>query len=521
MRASVAACGLLCALAVACANVAPRDPVSPDFDHDVRPLLDARCARCHGGDAPAARWNASRFTDVIACLAPSPDGGVSPDGGASIQWATRLRAALQRPDHAGFLDDASRAVLTSWIGHGAPASRGALHPAGFADPRSNDFHARALRSSRWAPMLDPSRPDACGRCHDGAPTRPPGARFAARNAPSCTLCHTESQGALACGTCHGSAEQPFPPRDSCLHPGAVTDAHAAHVRGGALGVGPLACETCHPARGPESIGRGAHGDGTVDVVFDPVRAGAGASYDPATRTCTVACHNHGGARAVPAWTDRAPMGCGDCHRAPPDRHPPGPCTPCHREANATGTALTRGPFHFNGRVDLGDGSGTCSACHGVGPEGWPATGSHTAHRAPTGGAAVACGDCHAVPTTVTAEGHLDPTPGAEVRFSGRAIARGAIASLTADGCAGVACHGAGLSGVSSSTPRWGDTSGTARRCGACHALPPAAPHPPQQNCESSLCHGGEVSPSPEGPAITAEGRVRHINGAVDVAGGVR
>jgi hypothetical protein len=51
------------------------------------------------------------------------------------------------------------------------------------------------------------------------------------------------------------------------------------------------------------------------------------------------------------------MGCNDCHGAPPVAHPAGPCTNCHSEANANGTALTPGPLHLNGRIDFGDGTG--------------------------------------------------------------------------------------------------------------------------------------------------------------------
>lgn len=90
------------------------------------------------------------------------------DGGA---WPSRLAAGLARPDHRELLDERQRAVVQAWVSRGAPAARGAMHPPGFTDPRSPDFHARALRGQRWAPMLDAARPDACGRCHEGAPAR--------------------------------------------------------------------------------------------------------------------------------------------------------------------------------------------------------------------------------------------------------------------------------------------------------------------------------------------------------------
>jgi predicted CxxxxCH...CXXCH cytochrome family protein len=190
---------------------------------------------------------------------------------------------------------------------------------------------------------------------------------------------------------------------------------------------------------------------------------------------------------------------------------------CHAEPNATGTALTPGPFHLNGRIDLGNGSGTCAACHGQSTGGWPTTGSHARHHAPTGGADVACGDCHNVPTAVDSPGHLHATPVAEVHLSGRAAARGQSPAFDAGTCTDVACHGAGLPGAPVPTVNhWGDASGEATRCGACHAVPPPAPHTSATNCESLLCHGGEVTPSASGPTIAPAERARHQNGSIDL-----
>jgi predicted CxxxxCH...CXXCH cytochrome family protein len=393
-----------------------------------------------------------------------------------------------------------------------------MHAAGFADPRSPDFHARSLRAERWAPMLDAAHPGACGRCHEASPARPAAVTGAARDAPSCASCHDQPGGPLACGTCHGEGQRASPPRDPCLHPGVApsTGAHAAHLRASALHAAPFTCETCHPARTADLSG--AHGDGVVDLAFAP----DGGAFDPAARTCAVACHRRGGARPTPAWSDRGPMTCSDCHAAPPADHPLGPCTACHAEPDATATALRPGPLHLNGRVDLGDGSGACTACHGRagGAEPWPATGSHAAHQAPRGGAPVACADCHAVPARVDDPVHFATGPRAAVRLGGRASARGATPGYdpTTGTCTNVACHGVGLLGARAEPPRWGDTSGAAARCGQCHGVPPPAPHPARADCAAAFCHGGEVAPTPDGPVITADGRARHQDGVVDHVG---
>jgi predicted CxxxxCH...CXXCH cytochrome family protein len=317
-------------------------------------------------------------------------------------------------------------------------------------------------------------------------------------------------------------DRAFPPRDSCLFPSdaARGGAHAAHVLPGPTHAASFPCTMCHPSRTTDVSG--SHGDGVVDVAFDVAFAGPHATYEPTTATCVVACHARGGRRPAPSWFDTTPMTCNDCHASPPSGHPAGTCTACHAEPDAAGTTLRGGPLHMNGRVDVGDGSGTCAACHHGASDamGWPDTGSHLSHRAPANAAPVACSDCHAVPSTVSDPVHFVSAPSGAVRFSGNATVRGAAPSYDTgtSTCAGVACHGAGLGGASTVPPAWGDTSGAAVRCGRCHGLPPPAPHTSRADCESVICHGGEVAPSPTGPAITPAGRALHQNGVVDHAG---
>lgn len=419
---------------------------------------------------------------------------------------------LDDATHAPLLTSDERATLASWIDAGAPKFRGAVHEPSFVDPRSPQSHGRALRAKRWRPMLDANDPEACGRCHEGVP-RPEKITLTAPGAPACTSCHAEERGVLACGTCHVGEAKSFPPRGPCFFPDDPlrATAHAAHAGDSASRAGGLACATCHPAPPPEVMGS-AHGDGRVDVVFDAKIAGA-STWNDSTRTCVAACHARpGGAKPSPAWTDKGPLACGDCHGSPPPAHYAGACSGCHREANAAGTTLASPALHVNGRVDLGDGSGTCGACHGSGDDPWPTADAHDRHRSPSAAAAVACATCHTVPTVFGA-GTSHPRGGAAtVVLSGLALAKSAPGTYAAGTCKNVYCHGGNLVGTTAAMPSWTDASGAASQCGSCHGLPPGAPHNASPRCD--LCHRtAELTAA--GPRIVPSKSHLHVDGRVD------
>ncbi|HEY2517425.1 MAG TPA: hypothetical protein VGI39_41415, partial [Polyangiaceae bacterium] len=345
---------------LACSSDRNEAPPPPTFDVDVAPILRAHCVSCHASPTASAGWDATNFLTTLGCVAPSGAPATTPSDARAP-----ILAALATPPHAGLLDARERATLDGWVAAGTPAFTGTVHTPDIVDPRASGFHGALLRQKRWSPMLDPNDPSACGRCHDGTPARPAGVTIAAPGAPACTSCHSEPQGVLACSTCHGSGSRAYPPRDLCFFPGDASSggAHAAHVQGSGVRPGGYACSTCHPTPPAAVIGE-RHGDGVVDVVFDPAVVAPGGAYDARSGSCTVSCHDAGGARSKPAWSETTPMACSDCHGSPPASHFPGPCTNCHAEANAQGTALRGGPLHLNGTVDLGDGSGQCGACHG-------------------------------------------------------------------------------------------------------------------------------------------------------------
>ena len=510
MKATIAPAiaGLL--LLPACAAERATESPPPVFDTDVAPILQAHCVSCHGATTPAAGWSATSFLGVIACVGPSGAAATLPANGAAP-----ILAALDIAPHEGLLSDAERATVVGWVTAGTPDFQDGVHDPGIANPRSSAFHGAALRSARWAPMLNAGDPNACGRCHDGAPSRPPGVTSPAPGAPACTSCHDQPGGVLACSTCHGSGATASPPRDRCFFPedAANAGAHAAHVQPSpALPTG-IACSTCHPVPGDPVIG-GFHGDGTVEIVFDPKVVVGEASYDRPTQTCAVYCHDQGGAKPRPTWNETTSTSCGNCHGSPPAGHFTGACSNCHAEANATGTALSGGPLHLNGKVDLGNGSGLCGACHGTGSSPWPSTGAHAAHQSPTLTTPLDCANCHVVPGTILDPVHLDGT--VHVTFSELATARSSFPTWDGARCSEVACHGANLADPAA-VPAWNDTSGAQSRCGACHGIPPTE-HTPSTDCNRSDCHGSEVTLSAGAlPSITASGKATHIDGIIESA----
>lgn len=492
-------------LAAACA-VDRTDPPAPTWN-DVGPVLAEKCGGCHSGPNAAAGWKTQGYLDAIACVAPSENPAILPANASAP-----LLTALASPPHVGLLDDATRTELEQWVAAGAPAFARDVHTPDIVDPRSPAFHATTLRAARWRPMLDASDPNACGKCHDGTLSRPANVTSAAPNAPACTSCHDQPGGVLACGTCHGTKDHAYPPRDACFFAAdAPGGPHAAHVESTSLHAAGFACGTCHETPPAENPMSGRHGNGAVEVNFDTNRVAPEASWDPSARACAVACHDRGGKNPRPTWTESARPSCGDCHGAPPANHFVGTCNTCHAEANADGTALAGGPLHANGKVDLGNGNGTCSACHGSGSSPWPTDATHQAHANPTIAAPVACESCHEVPSSVDAPGHLGGAP--RVVFSGHALDRGAQPTWDGTTCKNVACHGANLDFRAGAEPAWKETTGASATCGACHGIPPQN-HTPSTDCSRSICHGSEIAPQPN-LGITPSGRALHIDGVVE------
>jgi predicted CxxxxCH...CXXCH cytochrome family protein len=163
-------------------------------------------------------------------------------------------------------------------------------------------------------------------------------------------------------------------------------------------------------------------------------------------------------------------------------------------------------------VDVGDGTGGCSACHGSNGSPWPTTGAHAAHQSPALTTPIDCASCHPVPQNLHDAGHLDGV--VQVKFGGRAEDRGAAPTWDGASCREVACHGARLRDAPLVVPAWNDASGAASACGACHGIPPSQ-HTASTSCDRSTCHGTEVTRGFGTLAISAAGKTLHVNGVID------
>lgn len=316
------------------------------FD-DVEPLLADACVECHGGLAPASGYSVEDYFHTIRCI-PDPEGQPAT---LPPNTAAPILSVLEQPDHSELLDSVETETLTNWVVEGAVPNDRGTHPAQWNDPRADAWHGTYLRETDWQPIVDPTRSDACGLCHEGSPAPvedvvnyPPGAT-------NCTDCHDLPGGVMACGTCHGDGERAYPPRDQCYFPGPPEGfAHDPHAQPSPNNWSGLGCEACHFGE-DYSMLDGNHGNGTVDVVFQPAW-GPDAAYDFDTRACTTTCHVRGGTTPEVAWDEgMLDLQCDACHQNPPAGHSTIACNSCHRGINAEGTMLTPEAPHINGRVD--------------------------------------------------------------------------------------------------------------------------------------------------------------------------
>jgi predicted CxxxxCH...CXXCH cytochrome family protein len=475
-------------------------------------------------------------------------------------------ARVEDPGHM----DGAHAIVT----FGPLASTGSLKPSwdsGAASCSSVYCHGATLpggslpnHQPKWT-QVDGTQA-ACGTCHGIPPPASSGHPAVSGGTTACAGCHPGTVkadgtidlaagkhvngvvdlGGMACTTCHGDSTRaaaiaPAPPKDTKGNTATTAigvGAHQSHLVDGPLRQA-VACSDCHTV--PSSI---PHANGVVDITFSSLAKTGGLSpaFNPASATCaSTYCHGAtlpGGSNTAPVWTkvDGTQAACGSCHGIPPPASSGHPvvsggttaCAACHPgTVKADGTIDVAGGKHINGVLDVSGGS--CTSCHGdstraaaIAPappkdtKGNTATtalgvGAHQSHlnAGPLRGA-IACSECHVVPSDTTHSTSTAPPP---VIFGSLATSAGAAPTWnrTSATCASTYCHGGTLSGGSNTIPQWTRVDGTQAACGSCHGLPPSSGrHGEHSGRSCGDCHGGSYTRTVADPSL-------HVNGGnIDV-----
>ncbi len=504
-RKVVLAAGFIAAILAACSKARSVDEgrhACVSWKEQLADALKASCEGCHSGTEPSANYDVTTYAGTIrAAQAGDPKSVL-------LMVLDPTQATVP---HRGF--DGLLPLLSQWVVDCRLSYfQSAIHSGGIQNPADGDFHGTLLSDLNW-------NFDSCAACH-GADFR------GGKSESSCTTCHPK--GPTSCQTCHDTP----PP----------SGAHRAHAQGSTLAKA-FDCTECHAK--PElysDVGHILHADGTRDdapaeIAFGAMADGSGAAKWDGARCSGVYCH--GGAfddtRAThtsPTWHDGADQAtCGSCHGLPPSNHnmASGRCASCHPRVATNDAALVSTSLHLDGKIDLGDGSESCTACHGgvAGPApprdlaGHSTTsaigvGAHQSHLEARHRLAASsrCADCHVVPTAVASGGHIDSDLPAEVTFSETSVVGETTPTWDRSSatCANTYCHG-------EATPIWTMTGTGQAACGTCHGVPPSddvhAPTLTIAECQS--CHEGTVDGFGNiliNGAPSAE-TSKHINGVVD------
>jgi predicted CxxxxCH...CXXCH cytochrome family protein len=257
-----------------------------------------------------------------------------------------------------------------------------VHPGGWTDSTSSDFHGKAVMRSSW----DVAQ---CKTCH--------GSRYDGGTANvSCLTCHNAPAGPENCSTCHGSPASPAPPRDLAGNTATTNrgvGAHQMHVLGGSISAG-ISCANCHNV--PPTVYTSGHIDSPLPaevpmngflanvITNEPSTADYDSilalftptpTLDPATMTCSnTYCHGHfknGNVTNIVTWNNvgGGEAACGTCHgdvsqptlaqRALPrtsaqsGTHPNNlNCANCHGDVVNASLQFVDRSKHINGRLNV-------------------------------------------------------------------------------------------------------------------------------------------------------------------------
>jgi predicted CxxxxCH...CXXCH cytochrome family protein len=344
----------------------------------------------------------------------------------------------------------------------------------------------------------------CGKCHD---TMTPGGGLVITDPSRHIDGNLDVNTNQPCNSCHGGLNN-APPKDTLGNTATVTRGVGAHQNHLATTgrFKPVDCTDCHKVPGTvTSIG---HLDTPLpaELTFS-ARAGTTTAFN-GTRCSNNYCHGAtltngttgaGGTATAPLWTtvDGSQAKCTSCHGDPPPLpHPQvADCGQCHPNVKlGAPTVFLDALKHVDGNVDLSTNQ-ACNSCHGGTNNAPPkdtagntgtttrGVGAHQAHVTTANWHKdVTCDNCHKVPTSVGAVGHLDTALPAELTFTKLAV--GSV--WNGSSCTSY-CHGSTLAaGGNATTPVWTKVDGTQAQCASCHGNPPPLPHPQDPNCQT--CH---------------------------------
>jgi predicted CxxxxCH...CXXCH cytochrome family protein len=491
---------------------------------------EARCASCHGEPSRDGDFlqRSAPPRDLLGVLDPGYPGigahlthvyASETHGRVACSECHVVPETTESPGHA---DDPRPAEIR----FGELAQRGGRSASyDLVARRCSDTYCHRGADAVWTEPR--SSIQACGSCHGLPPPAPH------PQSERCEQCHGQVVGTnqriivpelhvdgtvqlgadAACTACHGSGTDPAPPPDTVGNT-AVTaigvGAHQAHLAGGGFSRA-LSCAECHIV--PATVGSHADGLPAEVTLLGVAATGARAPlWDRVSASCSDSwCHGPSPASTAPSasWVLAGALSCTSCHGLPPPAPHPQltDCSSCHGDVVAQDdrTIVARSR-HVDGIVDVALDQ-RCTACHGSDNPAPPldlagqssttslSVGAHQTHVTGTARARpVPCAECHLVPSSVFEPGHVDTSTPAEVTFSGAAIAFGGAPLYSGGTCQGTSCHGGAFpsghaSGGSNTMPVWTNVDGSETACGACHGLPPPAPHPRGDlNPICSACH---------------------------------
>jgi predicted CxxxxCH...CXXCH cytochrome family protein len=279
-------------------------------------------------------------------------------------------------------------------------------------------------------------------------------------------------GILACGVAREIAEHGGGGGECTTCHGAPPPSHASTSTN---------CSACHPGTvkpdGTIDVASGLHANGHLEVgaaggVGHPQGWSDPAQHGPAAKRDLGSCQ---GCHGISFDGGTAGVSCNACHGGAAWISN---CTFCHGTKLATyaaGDLAKAAP-------PRGTAGETASTARAVG--------AHQRHLSGGSiGGAVACAECHAVPTDLS---HLDGS--AVVTFGAAAKRGGALPVWNGASCASTYCHGATLAGGTRKAPSWIGGAAETSSCGSCHGAPPTsgrhAKHVVDKGYACGQCHAG-------------------------------